>query len=169
MVDAYKQVEEEINKMDISSQLSELMEPISEMLNSTFSDFFNQFNIENLSISDLGSIFDDLNNIRQVFDIKKYVQPWIILIAKILIFSVPILMLLVLFLQVLAFWTMNCCSRCIVGACFPCCFCSFCQTIWGIFTTSMCLFILIINILYYQGDDIINKFIERVTNENKTI
>lgn len=169
VVEAYNQVEEEIGKMNASSDFSKFMEPISEMLNSTFSDFYDQINIENISVSDLGSTFENLMNVRDEFDINEYIQSWMITAAKALLFVVSILMLLLLVLQVLAFWTMNCSSRYIVGACFPCCFCSCFQTICGIFTTSMGLFLLIINILYYQGDDIINKCIERVTNENKTI
>lgn len=163
------QIEEQEISMNVSSEFSELTKPIVNSLNSAFSGLSDQLNIPEFSVSDLGSNFEDLKNIREKFDIDEYVPSWALIAAKAALFVVSFFMLLVLALQSCAFWTKNCCSRCIVGACCPCWFCSCCQCIGGAIVTMMGFVLIIINIIYAQGDDIVNRLVEKVTNEDKTL
>ncbi|KAK8900544.1 hypothetical protein M9Y10_002871 [Tritrichomonas musculus] len=92
-----------------------------------------------------------------------------LIVVKVSLFFFSFLILVVLTLQVCAFWTKNCCSRCIVGACCPCFCCAFFQFLFGLFTTFGALFLIVINIFYDQGDDIFEKVIKTMTNEEMAL
>lgn len=162
--DLKKQLEE----LDVSDELSSFTGELGGMFNDTFSGFTDSLDFKNVSLVDMGDL-GDLKNIREKFDLDEYIPSWVLLVLKILLFVVSILMFVILALQSLAFWTKNCCSRCIVGACFPCCCCSCFQTICGAITTAAAGILLIINILYYQGDEVFDRVLKRVLNDEKVI
>lgn len=164
------------NADEIAEELDNCTSDVNEVMNvsSSIEDVKDTFvdTIDDVSekVDSIENVtFDDKCDLSDTFDFFDDLPSFVVPMIKFVLFLPPILMFFVILFQVLAFWMKNCCSRCLSLCCIPCCFCAFCQFLIGLVCTFFGIFIILMNIFYEQGDDVLDTIIKQVTNEDKII
>lgn len=145
--------------MDITTFINEGKDKLVDMINSIEGQVLKLDNLTVVNKCDFHSTLDFVD------DLPSFLIP----VLKVALFLIPLFMLILIIFEIIAFTTKNCCSRCLSACCVPCCICTFCQFLFGLFTTLLLIFLLMVNIFASQGDDVFDTFLKEVTNDDKII
>ena len=176
----------EVNFFDQFSDFNKALDSVNEM-ESAISNVSDVMNVSSFVDSGKDTIVESIDGIREsvdeignfsiidkcdfgeYFELVDDLPSFIVPVAGVVLFLIPIIMLVILLIQVCTFWTKGCCSRCCAACCIPCCVCAFCQLIFGLMATFACFVIIFLNLFYSQGDDVFDTFIKEITNDERTI
>ena len=119
-------------------------------------------NIKDVSVinnCDLSSTFEPINNL------PSYIYP----LTTTALVLIPIIMLTILIIQFVSFWTSGCCARNCSSCCIPFSLCAALQLVIGIIPTFLGFFIIFCKIFYEQGDDALDTVLKKITTSDRII
>ena len=138
---------------DLIESISNMKEDLKKEIDPNKFEFFNNTNC----------------NINEIFDVLDNVPSFVVPLMTFILILAPILMLVTFASQIYSFWFPGKFSRACSFMCVPCSFCMIFHFVVGSIGTILAFFVIIYNIVYNNGDEMIDTVLKKVTNEDRII
>lgn len=145
--------------IDVSSSVDERKHVITKSVDDIDESIHKFANVTIFDNCDFSDFFEPINKV------PSFVLPLI----NTMFIIISLVMIIILIIQSIAFWTKGNFARCSSACCFPCFLCTTFHFVVGSIPTIMCFIIIFCNILYDQGDDILDIILKDIINEEKII